>query len=168
MSIHYFYNFREDLVKGLNDFYKDEIKNMLEEKKEIEQLDDSEAIIRKYFKILKSELKDVIEASDGEVFLIEGEEGSKEIVHFKIRGNYVKFKRSEKSIEVRIGYYVKENDIVESKILCYIVPGDKKAKIKKIGKAADGSSFDDGAINHYLREAFGDLYDKYKESKDNE
>lgn len=168
MSIHYFYNFREDLVKGLNDFYKDEIKNMLEEKKEIEQLDHSEELIRKYFKVLKKELEDVIEATNGDVFLIEGEEGSSEIIHFKILGNYIKFKRAEKSIEVRIGYYVKENDMIESKILCYIVPGDKKAKVKRIGKAADGSSFDDGAINHYLREAFGDLYDKYKETKDGE
>jgi len=63
----------------------------------------------------------------------------------------------ECSIIDEIFLVVPEEDFVESMVLSYIVPGEKKPKIKRVGKIHDGSNFDENTLNYYMREAFGEL-----------
>ena len=152
MSVHFFYNYREELVKKLKEHYADDVKIWRKQVAEKEQLDEAEAMLKKYFNTLVDELEDVIKASNEEIVLEENED----VMEFRIRQNFVRFTRQDRSIQVKIGYYVSENDMVETAILGYVVPGDKRAVMKKVGKIHDGSTFDENTINFYLRSAFSE------------
>lgn len=152
MSVHFFYNYRDELVKKLKEHYAEDVKQWKKQVAEDKQLDEAEGMVRKYFKSLVSELEDVIEASNSEIILTE----NGNVIEFKIMQNFVRFTRQERAIQVKIGYYVSENDMVETAILGYIVPGDKRAVMKKVGKIHDGSTFDENTINYYLRSAFSE------------
>lgn len=156
MSVHFFYNYKDDLVKKLKEHYAGDIKRREEEKREQGQLDDAAMTAASYFKDMASELAEVIDSSNGGVKISINEGGN--IVEFAIDSNYLKMTRKEKSIEVVIGTYVEETDMTESVVLGYIVPGEKKAITKKIGKIHDGSHFDENALNYYLRSAFGSVF----------
>lgn len=151
MSLHFSYHFREDLIKKLRDHYNDDLDKLMKEREIERQLDEAAKIIDSYYDNFLSEIGDVMEASDGEVSFVK--EGSI-IAKLIIRGNYLKFMRVDNSIEVKIGYYVPEADLVESVVLSYIIPGDKKARVRRVGKIHDGSSFDENSISYYMREAF--------------
>ena len=151
MSLHFFYDFRDDLVKRLNETYSKEIEELNKERAQEHQLTDATMTINNYFGTIHESLKDVIEASDGEI-LIESE--GELITRITIHKNYLQFFRKPKSIEVKMGYYIPEVDLVEDIILSNIVPGEKRCKIKKIGKIHSGGSFDEGSIDYYMREAF--------------
>ena len=152
MSVHFFYNYRDELVKKLKEHYADDVKVWKKQVAENKQLDEAEGMLRKYFKSLVSELDDVIEASNREIQLTE----NGNLMEFKIQQNFVRFTRQERAIQVKVGYYVTENDMVETAILGYVVPGDKRAVMKKVGKIHDGSTFDENTINYYLRSAFSE------------
>lgn len=152
MSVHFFYNYRDELVKKLKEHYSDDVTQWKKQVMENKQLDEAEKTLRKYFEGLVSELEDVIEASNREIQLTE----NGNLMEFKIQQNFVRFTRQERAIQVKVGYYVSENDMVETAILGYVVPGDKRAVMKKVGKIHDGSTFDENTINYYLRSAFGD------------
>ena len=152
MSVHFFYNYRDELVKKLKEHYSDDVKQWKKQVMENKQLDEAENILRKYFKGLVNELEDVIEASNREIMLVENDN----LMEFKIQQNFVRFTRQERAIQVKVGYYVSENDMVETAILGYVVPGDKRAVMKKVGKIHDGSTFDENTINFYLRSAFSE------------
>lgn len=154
MTIHFFYDFKEELLKKLNEYYGEEIKTLSYEKKQVSQIDDAEAGIRSYFKHIVSDMGEIIEASNGE---IEFESDDDVIGKLTIMKHYLKFTRKNVSIEVKIGYYIPEDDFVESMVLSYIVPGEKKPKIKRVGKIHDGSNFDENTLDYYMREAFGEL-----------
>jgi len=151
MSVHFFYNFKEELVKKLNEQFKDKIELYKKSENEKLQLEKAEEIIMEYFKELEIELKDVVNASGGEIGF---EYDTEMLAKFFIKENYLKFTKKERTIEMKIGKYDKEEDIVESTIVCYIVPGIKKCKLKKVGKIHDGSSFDENTINYYLKSVF--------------
>lgn len=156
MSVHFFYNYREDLIKQLKEHYHNDIQKRKAEQKEQSQLDDVENYVLNYFKDMKLEISDIIDSSKGEVLInIDDEET---IVEFIVGLNYLKMLRKERSIEVVVGNYVSENNMTESKVLGYIVPGDKKAITKKLGKIHDGSHFDESSLNYYLRSAFGNVF----------
>lgn len=152
MSVHFFYNYRDELVKKLKEHYADDVKSWRKQVAEKEQLDEAEAMLRKYFKSLVDELEDVIEASKEEIVLEENDN----VMEFRIQQNFVRFTRQDRAIQVKVGYYVTENDMVETAILGYVVPGDKRAVMKKVGKIHDGSTFDENTINFYLRSAFSE------------
>lgn len=154
MTIHFFYDFKEEQLKKLNEYYGEEIKTLSYEKKQVGQIDDAEAGIRSYFKHIVSDMGEIIEASNGE---IEFESDDDVIGKLTIMKHYLKFTRKNVSIEVKIGYYIPEDDFVESMVLSYIVPGEKKPKIKRVGKIHDGSNFDENTLDYYMREAFGEL-----------
>lgn len=154
MTVHFYYNYKEDLVKKLRDHYDGELKKKDEDKRDQLQLDEAEKLILNYFKSIKNDIDDLAEVSSGEV---KYEEGNGFISMFTIRENYIKFTRVGKTIEVKVGNYIPEEDIVESTVLANIICGDKKCKIKKRGKIHDGSNFDENTINYYMREAFGPL-----------
>jgi len=152
MSVHFFYNYRDELVKKLKEHYSEDVKVWKEQVAANKQLDEAENMLRKYFKSLVSELEDVIEASNNEIMLCENDN----LMEFKIQQNFVRFIREEKAIQVKVGYYVSESDMVETEILGYVMPGDKKPVMKKVGKIHDGSTFDENTINYYLRSAFSE------------
>eukprot|EP00764_Aduncisulcus_paluster_P014030 gnl/Carplike_NY0171/7855_a10876_181.p1 GENE.gnl/Carplike_NY0171/7855_a10876_181~~gnl/Carplike_NY0171/7855_a10876_181.p1 ORF type:complete len:167 (+),score=28.96 gnl/Carplike_NY0171/7855_a10876_181:34-534(+) len=152
MSVHFFYNYRDELVKKLKEHYEDDVKLWKKQVAENKQLDEAEQMLKKYFKSLVDELEDVIEASNREILLCE----NGNVMEFKIQHNFVRFTRQERAIQVKVGYYVTENDMVETAILGYVVPGDKRAVMKKVGKIHDGSTFDENTINYYLRSAFSE------------
>ncbi len=66
--------------------------------------------------------------SGGEVAYEVGEDF---ISKLSVRQNYIKFTRAGKTIEVKVGKYIDDEDIVESSVIANIVCGDKKCKIKK-------------------------------------
>lgn len=152
MSVHFFYNYRDELVKKLKEHYSNDVRSWKVFMAEKKQLDEAESMITKYFKGLEGDLSDVIEASNEEI----GLSITDEIIEFRIQKNFVRFRREERAIQVKIGYYVTENNMVETEILGYIMPGDKRAVMKKVGKIHDGSTFDENTINFYLRKAFSD------------
>ncbi len=154
MTVHFYYNYKEDLVKKLKDHYEEEIKKNAEDMKDQLQLDEAEKLILNYFKSVKNDIDELAEVSSGEVVY---EEGNGFVSMFTVRQNYIKFTRVGKTIEVKVGNYVPVEDIVESTVLANIICGDKKCKIKKRGKIHDGSNFDENTINYYMREAFGPL-----------
>lgn len=153
MSVHFFYNYRDELVKKLKEYYEDDVQNWKVKVAQQRQMDEAEMMIRKYFDALGTELKDVIDASGNEISLTSSDDT---IVEFKIKENFVRFTRQERAIQVKIGYYVSENSMLETVILGYILPGEKRAVMKKVGKIHDGSTFDENTINFYLRTAFRD------------
>ncbi len=160
MSVHFFYNYRDELVKKLKEHYADDLKQWKKQVAENNQLDEAEGMLRKYFNSLVSELEDVIEASNSEIMLNENDN----VMEFKIQQNFVRFTRQERAIQVKVGYYVSENDMVETAILGYVVPGDKRAIMKKVGKIHAGSTFDENTINYYLRTAFSEWLENLETS----
>lgn len=154
MTVHFYYNYKEDLVKKLKDHYEMELKKSADDKKDQLQLDEAEKLIRNYFNSVQSDIEELEMVSAGEV---KYEENEGFISQFTVEQNYIRFTRLGKTIEVKIGVYIPEEDIVESTVIANITCGDKKCKIKKRGKIHEGSSFDENTINYYMREAFGPL-----------
>ena len=154
MTIHFFYDFKDEMIKKLNEYFSEELEALRYEKKQVNQIDDAEKSIRNYFKNIVADMSEIIEASDEK---IKFESDDDVIGKLTIMKHYLKFTRKDVSIEVKIGYYIPEDDFVESMVLSYIVPGEKKPKIKRVGKIHDGSNFDENTLNYYMREAFGEL-----------
>ncbi len=152
MSKHFFYDYKEDLIKKLNVKYAKELAELHHEQQEKALLDQAEEDVRAYFRIVHNEMKDLILASRGAIAYDEGDEI---ILTLTIHKNFIRFIRTSKSIEVKIGKYNKEEDLVESLIVGYIVPGEKSCKIKKLGKIHEGGSFDENTLASFMREAFG-------------
>ena len=154
MSVHFFYDFKDELVKKLNEHFTQELESLQHEKNQIEQIDHAEEMIREYLQNVAKDMKDLIAATDGQVYF---EQDDEVIGKLGVMKNYLKFTRKSNTIEVKIGYYVPEADFIESIVLSYVVPGVKKPKVKRVGKVHDGSNFDENTINYYMREAFGKL-----------
>ena len=154
MSVHFFYDFKDELIKKLNEKFSEEIEALEFEKNQVNQLENVEKAIQEYFKNVVDNMQVLIKASNGQIYF---EQGDEVVGKLGIMKNYLKFTRKQKSIEVKIGCYVPEADLVESIVLSYIVPGNKKAKIKRVGKIHDGSNFDENTLNYYMREAFSKL-----------
>lgn len=155
MSVHFFYNYREDLIKQLKSHYETVVAMKQENDALQIQLDEAEEIIRKYFEVIHLELSEVMDASNGEIKLMV--ESDEYLTRFSIMENYIKFIRKEQAIEVEIGRYQTDMGMVETFILAYIIPGDKKCRTRMVGKVHEGGSFDENTINFYMREAFQDL-----------
>lgn len=154
MSVHFSYDFKDELIKKLSDYFSKEIDDLKFVKQQKMQIDASEKIIKNYFNDIIKNMKDVVEASEGKILFEEDEDTIAKITILK---NYLKFSRKDNSIETKVGYYIPEEDIVESVVLSYIVPGDKKSKIRRVGKINDGGIFGESALNYYMREAFSKL-----------
>lgn len=152
MSKFFSYDYKEDLIKRLNTLYAKELTELHHEQLEKAQLDAAEQDVRDYFRNVHTEMKDLVIASRGEITYDEGDEI---ILTLTIHKNFIRFIRTPKSIEVKIGKYNKEEDLVESMIVGYIVPADKGCKLKKLGKIHEGGSFDENTLSSFMREAFG-------------
>jgi hypothetical protein len=136
--------------------------------KEKSQLDEAEEIIRKYFNELKGMINDIIGASGGMVSL--DNKSEEFLVKLYIRGNMLKFTRGAKSIEIKSGEYEHDGGMITSEIVGYVVPGEKRSKIKRLGRLHDGSNFDENTINHYMRETFKNIIkiEELEESEESE
>lgn len=154
MTVHFFYNYKEDLISKLKEHYANELRMKAEDEKDQMQLDEAEKLILDYFNSVQSDIEELTLVSGGEVTY---EEADDFIAKFTVNKNYIKFTRVGKTIEVKIGKFLEDEDIVESNVIANVVCGDKKCKIKKRGKIHDGSNFDENTINYYMREAFGPL-----------
>ncbi|OPL09253.1 MAG: hypothetical protein AVO33_07255 [delta proteobacterium ML8_F1] len=154
MTVRFFYDFREDLIKDLTGHFSKEIEAYRHSQDQLRQIDEAQALIQKYFDQFLSQMSELMQATRDQVSFDQGEEV---IAKLAIMNHYLKFTRKNLSIEVKIGYHVPELNLVESQVLSYIVPGDKRAKIKRVGKVHDGSHFDENALNYYMREAFSKI-----------
>lgn len=154
MSVHFFYNYKDELIKQLKERYSTELIQKKERERLTAQLDEAEKVIKDYFQANINDLKEIIDVSSGKVdYFFE------EPLHIKLEidQNFIEFKRLDMSIEIRLGLYDPQADIVGAEVECYIIPGEKRCKIKKVGRIHDGSNFDENTINHYVRKAFSDL-----------
>lgn len=154
MSKHFFYDYRGDLQEQLSKIFRRELKTMDHERNKQAQLDMAQSIIEKYFSEMESTLADIISVSKGRLQIIRNENL---IVQYKMFDNYLKFTRFDHAIEVEIGEYDLETQIVEARINSNIIPSDRKCVVKKIGKIHDGAHFDENTISYYMNEAFGSL-----------
>ncbi len=155
MSVHYFFNYREHLVKHLQEHYEPMVQLKKEELAIQLQLEEAEAVIRDYFDLVAEELQEVLGAVENEVSLEYDTEDV--LVKFTIVDNFVKFIRRPAAIEVEIGRFEPDINMVENFILAYIVPGDKKCHTRKVGMVHESGNFDDNTLHYFLREAFGDI-----------
>ncbi len=155
MTVHFFYNYKDALVKELTGNYEEALEELAKERQQQAQLDQVQQIIEDYFKSLGTQLTDVMVVSDGRITL---EEGDDYLYKFHIQENYIKLTRREKHIEIKIGVYSRDTELVEATIVAYVVPGDKRAVVRKVGKIHDRNHFDENTLNYYMRRAFHDLY----------
>ncbi len=154
MTVRFFYDFREELIKSLTGRFNQEIKVYRHNQDQLRQIDEAEELIRRYFDQLLSQMTEIMEAAREEVSFDQEDEV---VAKLTLMSHYLKFTRKNLSIEVKIGYHVPDLNLVESQVLSYIVPGEKRAKIKRVGKIHDGSHFDENALNYYMREAFSKI-----------
>lgn len=154
MSKHFFYNYKDDLQIRLSKVFRRELGNLEDSRKKQAQLDVAHNLIEKYYHDLEEQLKDIILVSHGKIKLIRD---GNIIVKFVMYDNYVKYTRYEHGIEVEIGNYDEESEIVEARINSNIIPSDKRCIVKKVGKIHDGAHFDENTINYYMNEAFSSL-----------
>jgi len=155
MSVHFFYDYKDELIKKLKEHYSESLDVQEQVMKERKQIDEAVQLVDNYFDELERELRDVFVVSSGEVKLVRNDEA---LVHFSIKDGFIKFMRKDRSLQIVMGFYVPEEGEVESKIVAYIIPGEKKAKIKKVGKVHNGSTFDENSLNHFMRMAFKDMF----------
>ncbi len=162
MSVHFFFNYREHLIKKLKEHYG----TIVELKKADEslqiQLEEAENIIRDYFEVVAIDLQEVLNAASNEVQLDYDSEDY--IVKFTIVDNYVRFIRRPTAIEVEISRYDDTLNMNETFIIAYVVPGEKKCHTKKVGMVHEGGSFDENSLNYFMREAFGEIV-QYEEQQ---
>lgn len=155
MSVRFFFNYREHLIKKLKEHYV----TIVELKKEDEalqlQLDEAENVIRDYYDVVAVELQEVLNAASNEVQLDYDSEDY--IVKFSIVDNYVRFIRRPTAIEVEISRYDDTLNMNETFIIAYVVPGEKKCHTKKVGMVHESGSFDENSLNYFMREAFGEI-----------
>lgn len=151
MSKNFFYDYKIELQEQLGKKFRKQLATLDEERAKIAQLDVAQKIIINYFDNLKSSLADIILVSNNQIALLQ--EGPM-IVKFVMFNNYLKFTRFDQAIEVEVGQFDTESQIIEARIISNIIPGDKKCVVKKIGKVHDGSHFDDKTVNFYIHEAF--------------
>lgn len=154
MTVHFFYNYKDELIKKLKERYTSELVLKKDKEHMQAQLDEAEKLIKTYFSDNQEALLEIMEVSNGAVDFF-----NEDPLHIKLEidKNHVEFKRLDMSIEIRVGRYDTVTDWVESEVKCYVVPGDRKCKIKKVGQVHDSSHFDENTINYYVREAFGHL-----------
>jgi len=151
MTVHFFYSFKDELIHKIKEDYEEALVKRKERLRKQKQLDEAEGKILEYFKVIKNGLSEVMEVASDE---IKYEENEGFILRFSIEKNSIRFTRNEFSIEVQVSLYLKDSHMIESKILGYIVPGEKACMVKEIGKLHTGSHFDENTINHYMRVAF--------------
>ncbi len=154
MSVHFFYNYKDELIKKLKERYESDLIQKKERDRLKAQLDEAEVLIKEYFKISGEELSEVIAVANGAVKYLKEDPLH---IQLTIDQNFVEFKRLEMSIEIRVGLYDADMDFVNAEVECYIVPGEKRCNIKKVGKVHGGSNFDENTINHYVRKAFSHM-----------
>lgn len=155
MSVRFFFNYREHLIKKLKEHYES-IVNLKKEDESLQlQLDEAENIIRDYYEVVALELQEVLNAASNEVQLDYDCEDY--IVKFTIVDNYVRFIRRPTAIEVEISRYDDTLNMNETFIIAYVVPGEKKCHTKKVGMVHESGSFDENSLNYFMREAFGEI-----------
>jgi len=154
MSKNFFYDYKVELQGQLGKHFRKQLSALDLERNRIAQLDSAQKIVLEYFENLSTSLADIMAVAHERVMLTQEENM---IVKFTMFDNYLKFTRFDHAIEVEVGEFDNESQIVEARIISNIIPGEKKCVVKRIGKVHDGSHFDDKTINFYMHEAFGSL-----------
>lgn len=154
MSIHFSYDFKEELVEKIKKSYSKELKAQKEDNRLQEKLDDVEKTILDYFETIRNGLAEVFQVSDGEIAY---EEGNGCISCFKIGKNQLEFIRKDRSIEVKAQIHLKEDDLVETKIMGHIVPSNKACIVKDTGEIHTGNHFDQNVLNYFMRNVFNEV-----------
>jgi hypothetical protein len=152
--MHFFYNYKLDLEKKLSEVFQRELKKLEERRNRQRQLDVAQNLIENYYNKLASDLKDIVEVSNGKISFMSHEDM---IIKFIMYEHYVRYTRMDQGIEVEIGTYDESSGLIEGRINSNIIPGEKRCVVKKIGKVHDGSHFDENTINYYMNKAFSGL-----------
>jgi hypothetical protein len=156
MTVHYGYNYKQDLIKKMKVKYSQEIDALNDSKSKQLQLDEAQGLIFKFFEEIKAAFGDLEEASKGALYYREFEEDF--LVRVQIETNYIQFNRRDFAIEIEIGLWNEHDKLLEVNTPAYVIPGEKRCRLKKVGKVHDGSHFDENAINSYVRMAFSELW----------
>ncbi len=157
MTVHYGYNYKKDLIKKMRQQYAKELERLALFRAHQMQLDEAQALIVSFFQDVKEEFKDLAIVSNGEVIVDEQENGY--FLKMKIHQASIQFSRKEEVIEIELSHYNEQEQFLESHVVAFVIPSDKKCRLKRVGKVHDGSSFDELAINSYVRMAFSHLLD---------
>lgn len=155
MTVHFFYDYKEELVKKLRNHYSESLNLKERELFEKNQIEDAIRLIGRYFDDLEKQLGEVISASNGDIKLVRNRDS---LLEFSVIENFLRLVRKDNSIQVIVGYYDAEEDSIKSKTVAHIVPGEKKCQVKKLGQIHDGSTFDENTLNHYMRLAFRNMF----------
>lgn len=155
MSVHYFFNYREHLVKKLKEHYAGAVSLKREDQILQSKLLEAEGLIRDYFEAIEKELHDVLYAASIDVKL--DYDCDDYLVKFSLKENYVKLTRHPNNIEVEIGKFQPDLGMVESYILAHIIPGEKKCHMRRVGMVHESGNFDENSLNYFLKEAFGHI-----------
>jgi metallophosphoesterase superfamily enzyme len=155
MTVHFFYDYKEELVKKLRNHYSESLNLKERELFEKNQIEDAIRLIGRYFDDLEKQLGEVISASNGDIKLVRNRDS---LLEFSVIENFLRLVRKDNSIQVIVGYYDAEEDSIKSKTVAHIVPGEKKCQVKKLGQIHDGSTFDENTLNHYMRLAFRNIF----------
>ncbi len=157
MSVHYGYNYKKDLIKKMRIQYAKEIEKIHVEKARLAQIEEAENLIVSFFSDLKDDFIELAEASNNEVQFLQNQD--EYLVKMQIHNAYVQFNRKSNSIDIEIGAWNDTDGFLESRVVAYVIPGDKRCLLKRVGKVHDGSHFDESTINSYIRMAFAHLLD---------
>lgn len=152
MSVHYGYNYKKDLIKKMRNQYGKELEQLRAEKARLAQLKEAEDLIFSFFADLKDEFLELAEASNNKVYFSQNQD--EYLVKLHLVESYIQFSRKPNAIEIELGAWNESENYLESRIVAYIVPGDKKCLLKRVGKVHDGAHFDESTINSYIRTAF--------------
>jgi len=155
MTVHFFYDYKEELVKKLRNHYSESLNLKERELFEKNQIEDAIRVIGRYFDDLEKQLGEVISASNGDIKLVRNRNS---LLEFSVKENFLRLVRKENIIQIIIGYYDMEEDSIKSRTVAHIVPGEKKCQVKKLGQIHDGSTFDENTLNHYMRLAFRNIF----------
>ena len=155
MTVHFFYDYKEELVKKLRNRYSESLNLKERELFEKAQIDEAIRLIGRYFDDLEKQLGEIISASDGDIKLVRNRDS---LLEFSITDNFLRIIRKENLIQIIIGYYDIEEDSIKSKTVAHVVPGEKRCQVKKLGEIHDGSTFDENTLNHYMRVTFKSVF----------
>lgn len=155
MAVHYGYNYKKDLVKKMKNQYASQLHKLALHRNQQAQLDASKQLIMDFFQDIKSDFQDFALATNSEVSYTEEENGY--FLKLKIHQNSIQFSRQEDSIEIEISNWNDKEQYLESRVVAYVIPGEDRCRLKRVGKVHDGAHFDENTINSYIRVAFAHI-----------
>lgn len=155
MAVHYGYNYKKELIKKMKQAYSTELKALSIKRDQQDQLNVAQKLIEDFFAEVKDEFSDLAVATNHEVNYSENENGY--FLKLRIHQASIQFTRQEDSIEIEITSWNEAEKYLETNVVAYVIPGEDRCRLRRVGKVHDGAHFDENTINSYIRIAFAHL-----------